>query len=251
MTPCAWNLAAARRGRALLSALVLVAAAATEALSGLPGRRPGRGAGLGGGLCDVPRPPRAGASNTFLALPALGVSDRRSNLYRRIAMLVQDHEPLEHRCRTIWSVAAAMAAAARDDCRRLGPAARRRSSRPAGRSPRRKRPPRSNRRTTQPMRGQAQGRGPEDGDAALHRQGQGDRHRQADRGGHGCGPALDPQAEQREHDPRRRPGTPPTRTGPTRSRSRPSKSPSAFCISSSTSNTPTTPRRPGSATRCR
>ena len=46
-----------------------------------------------------------------LALPALGVSDRRSNLYRRIAMLVGDHEPLEHRCRTIWSLAAAVAAA--------------------------------------------------------------------------------------------------------------------------------------------
>ncbi len=39
-------------------------------------------------------------------LPALGVSDRRSNLYRRITMLVQDHEPLEHRCRTLWSWAA-------------------------------------------------------------------------------------------------------------------------------------------------
>ena len=48
---------------------------------------------------------------TGLALPALGVSDRRSNLYRRIAMLVQDHEPLEHRCRTIWSLGAAVSAA--------------------------------------------------------------------------------------------------------------------------------------------
>jgi beta-lactamase regulating signal transducer with metallopeptidase domain len=48
---------------------------------------------------------------TGLVLPALGVSDRRSNLYRRIAMLVGDHEPLEHRCRTIWSLAAAVAAA--------------------------------------------------------------------------------------------------------------------------------------------
>jgi hypothetical protein len=33
------------------------------------------------------------------ALAALGVSDRPSNLYRRVAMHVQDHEPLEHRCR--------------------------------------------------------------------------------------------------------------------------------------------------------
>jgi beta-lactamase regulating signal transducer with metallopeptidase domain/uncharacterized GH25 family protein len=44
-------------------------------------------------------------------LPALGVSDRRSNLYARVAMLVQDHEPLEHRCRIGWSLAAAVSAA--------------------------------------------------------------------------------------------------------------------------------------------
>ena len=42
----------------------------------------------------------AQARRTVSSLPALGVSDRRSNLYRRVAMLVQDHEPLEHRCRT-------------------------------------------------------------------------------------------------------------------------------------------------------
>ncbi|MFI5459455.1 MAG: M56 family metallopeptidase [Isosphaerales bacterium] len=53
----------------------------------------------------------ARSRRTVLALPALGVSDRRSNLYRRVAMLVQDHEPLEHRCRTLWSLAAAMSAA--------------------------------------------------------------------------------------------------------------------------------------------
>ena len=52
----------------------------------------------------------ARARQTVSALPALGVSDRRSNLYRRIAMLVQDHEPLEHRCRMLWSLAAAVAA---------------------------------------------------------------------------------------------------------------------------------------------
>jgi beta-lactamase regulating signal transducer with metallopeptidase domain/protocatechuate 3,4-dioxygenase beta subunit len=48
----------------------------------------------------------ARARQSVLALPALGVSDRRSNLYRRIVMLVKDHEPLEHRCRTTWSLAA-------------------------------------------------------------------------------------------------------------------------------------------------
>ena len=46
------------------------------------------------------------------ALPALGIGDRRSNLYRRVVMLVQDHEPLERRCRAAWSLAAAAAAAA-------------------------------------------------------------------------------------------------------------------------------------------
>jgi len=34
-----------------------------------------------------------------------------SHIYRRVAMLVQDHEPLEHRCRTLWSLAAAVSAA--------------------------------------------------------------------------------------------------------------------------------------------
>ena len=48
---------------------------------------------------------------TALALPALGVGDRRSNLYRRVTMLVQDHEPLERRCRAAWSLSAATAAA--------------------------------------------------------------------------------------------------------------------------------------------
>jgi len=53
----------------------------------------------------------AQARRTVSALPALGVSDRRSNLYRRVDMLVQDHEPLEHRCRALWSLAAAVSAA--------------------------------------------------------------------------------------------------------------------------------------------
>jgi beta-lactamase regulating signal transducer with metallopeptidase domain len=42
--------------------------------------------------------------------PALGVIDGRSNLYRRIAMLVHDHQPLEHRCRRAWSLSTAAAA---------------------------------------------------------------------------------------------------------------------------------------------
>jgi beta-lactamase regulating signal transducer with metallopeptidase domain len=46
------------------------------------------------------------------ALPALGITDRRSNLYRRIVMLVQDREPLDRRCRMRWSFAVAASAAA-------------------------------------------------------------------------------------------------------------------------------------------
>ncbi len=47
-----------------------------------------------------------------LASPALGIGDWRSNLSRRVMMLVQDHEPLERRCRAAWSVCAASVAAA-------------------------------------------------------------------------------------------------------------------------------------------
>jgi beta-lactamase regulating signal transducer with metallopeptidase domain len=54
----------------------------------------------------------ARARHTVSGLPALGVSDRRSNLFRRVTMLVQDHHPLEHRCRAFWSLAAAASAAA-------------------------------------------------------------------------------------------------------------------------------------------
>ncbi|WP_435021794.1 carboxypeptidase regulatory-like domain-containing protein [Tundrisphaera sp. TA3] len=46
------------------------------------------------------------------ALPALGIGDRRSNLYRRVTMLVDDREPLEQRCRTAWSAAITAIAAA-------------------------------------------------------------------------------------------------------------------------------------------
>ena len=44
------------------------------------------------------------------AVPALGIGDRRSNLYRRVIMLIQDHEPLERRCRAAWRFSAAAAA---------------------------------------------------------------------------------------------------------------------------------------------
>jgi beta-lactamase regulating signal transducer with metallopeptidase domain len=48
-----------------------------------------------------------GLARDRLSAPAMGIGDRRSNLSRRIVMLVQDHGPLEHRCRTLWSLAAA------------------------------------------------------------------------------------------------------------------------------------------------
>lgn len=44
------------------------------------------------------------------SLPALGIGDRRSNLHRRIVMLVEDRPPLQRHCRMIWSVAAAATA---------------------------------------------------------------------------------------------------------------------------------------------
>jgi beta-lactamase regulating signal transducer with metallopeptidase domain/protocatechuate 3,4-dioxygenase beta subunit len=43
---------------------------------------------------------------------ALGIGDRRSNLYRRVTMLIQNHEPLERRCRWIWSASITLATAA-------------------------------------------------------------------------------------------------------------------------------------------
>src|SRR5262249_45792385 len=36
---------------------------------------------------------------------ALGIGDRRSNLYRRIIMLLNTRQPLEQRCRRLWSAA--------------------------------------------------------------------------------------------------------------------------------------------------
>jgi beta-lactamase regulating signal transducer with metallopeptidase domain len=42
--------------------------------------------------------------------PALGVIDQRSNLTRRVAMLVQDRGPWDRRCRLVWSSAVALVA---------------------------------------------------------------------------------------------------------------------------------------------
>jgi len=39
---------------------------------------------------------------------ALGIGDRRSNLYRRITMLLTNRQPLEQRCRQSWSAACAL-----------------------------------------------------------------------------------------------------------------------------------------------
>jgi beta-lactamase regulating signal transducer with metallopeptidase domain len=43
-------------------------------------------------------------------LPALGIGDRRSNLYRRIIMLVHNQQPLERRCPGPWNGAITLAA---------------------------------------------------------------------------------------------------------------------------------------------
>ncbi len=43
---------------------------------------------------------------------ALAVGGRRSNLYRRVVMLVNNREPLQRRCPALWSLAAAAAAVA-------------------------------------------------------------------------------------------------------------------------------------------
>lgn len=41
---------------------------------------------------------------------ALGIGDRHSNLYRRIVMLITTHQPLERRCRRLWTAAAVLIA---------------------------------------------------------------------------------------------------------------------------------------------
>jgi beta-lactamase regulating signal transducer with metallopeptidase domain len=55
-----------------------------------------------------------GLARRRLSVPvplALGIGDRRSNLYRRILMLIDTHQPLERRCRRLWTVATALTAA--------------------------------------------------------------------------------------------------------------------------------------------
>ena len=97
--------------RSVLSALVLVAAETAPPLPGLPRRRPCRRDGFGRRLRGLPRRPRTDPP-VRPSLPALGIGDRHSNLYRRVIMLVQNREPLEDRCRLAWSVTAAAIAAA-------------------------------------------------------------------------------------------------------------------------------------------
>jgi beta-lactamase regulating signal transducer with metallopeptidase domain len=53
-----------------------------------------------------------GLASIATRLPTLGITDGGSNLARRVVMLVQRRAPLEHRCRTLWSLAAVSAAAA-------------------------------------------------------------------------------------------------------------------------------------------
>jgi beta-lactamase regulating signal transducer with metallopeptidase domain/protocatechuate 3,4-dioxygenase beta subunit len=43
---------------------------------------------------------------------ALGVGDRRSNLYRRVLMLLNTDQPLQRRCRRLWTASAALGVAA-------------------------------------------------------------------------------------------------------------------------------------------
>jgi len=51
-----------------------------------------------------------GLARRRLAAPglALGMADRCSNLYRRIIMLLHNHQPLEQRCRWLWTLAGAL-----------------------------------------------------------------------------------------------------------------------------------------------
>ncbi len=83
----------------------------------------------------------ARARQSGLALPALGVGDRRSNLYRRVVMLSQDREPWERRCRTpgAWPPAlVAVVVIAAVSGLRLDAAARPTPSRPETRRPRKR-----------------------------------------------------------------------------------------------------------------
>src|SRR5436853_111533 len=53
-----------------------------------------------------------GLARSRLAIPAaaLGIGGRRSNLYRRITMLLQTREPLQRRCHARWNLGATLAA---------------------------------------------------------------------------------------------------------------------------------------------
>ena len=175
------------------------------------------------------------------ALQALGVSDRRSNLYRRVAMLVQDHEPLEHRCRPLWSVTAGVRRPR--DGRRLGSSA---YAAPTAQepTPRTKSAAGQTKDVAKPSRARKA--------ETLHYTGKvKERYRQADRGGHGDRPAFGPQEEQREHDAPGDQAHDRRRWRRIRSTIPPEQMAERSCISSSTSNTPTTQRGPGSATPCR
>jgi beta-lactamase regulating signal transducer with metallopeptidase domain len=55
-----------------------------------------------------------GLARRALGVPpcgALGIADRRSNLYRRVIMLVNNREPMQRRCPGAWTLAAVAAAA--------------------------------------------------------------------------------------------------------------------------------------------
>ena len=125
-------------------------------------------------------------------------------------MLVQDHEPLEHRCRAAWSL-----------CRRRGRG--RRDRRRLGAPPRAPRHPAAETPAKEAKAVQDAAKPPGDaedrrGDAALQGDGHGQGHRQADRRGHGGRPPLDPPVRRRTGCSRR-PGTPPAPTARTPSRS--------------------------------
>jgi uncharacterized GH25 family protein len=58
-------------------------------------------------LVDLTRARRSAS-----ALPALGVGDRRSNIFRRVAMLVENSGPMARRCGVLWSLTVGVTAIA-------------------------------------------------------------------------------------------------------------------------------------------
>ena len=221
---------------ALLSALVLVASAATEALPGLSCRRPGRWHGVERRLRAVPGPTRTCASNRS-GLTGAGGQRPRSNLYRRVAMLVQDHEPLEHRCRTLWSLAAAAAAA----IVMIVVSGLSLDAAPSG--------PRGVTKEANAVQDVAKTPGdPKHMGETLNYTGT---VKDKDTGKPIPGATVVVRRSVSKSDINRvsrRRGTPLAPMGPTRSRSLPNKLPSATSTSSWTWSTPTTPPAPGSAT---